>query len=143
MFSPRLFSLLPSSRRSLDGHRGDGILSPHLFSLAQNDGFLPLANLGGRDERLLNRLLTITGAGHAIRQALNAVAEEKKHLEEEIFPAVLELQRRDRKWTEMLDGQQRRELAEWGFAFLRREQAELLYGQQKVNALLLSHNHPI
>lgn len=80
----------------------------------------------------MNRILALSGAGRAIEKTLNEFEEEKRQLEEQIFPAVLELQRRERKWAKMMEPEQRKEMQEFGFTFLRKCQAELVFGKERV-----------
>lgn len=121
IFSPRLFSVTAPSGRSLPDKDDflSKLLSPHLFSLSPNDGLFSLPDLFGLDktigtDRWMNGVLALSGAGSAIRKVLEELAEEKKRLEEQIFPMVVELEKKDRLWRDMLDDAQRRHMAEQG-----------------------------
>ncbi|KAL3079053.1 hypothetical protein niasHS_014835 [Heterodera schachtii] len=149
--SPRLFSLASSSPRGAAQSKNDQLmdsllLSPRLFSLSPNDGLFSLPDLFSNQQmksgkkRWTNAILELSGAGKAIRKALDRLEEERKRLEERVFPTVLELERRDTRWRDLLDDEQKRGMAQQGFAFLTKQQAELVYGnaQHRIEKAILA-----
>ncbi|KAL3108112.1 hypothetical protein niasHT_015927 [Heterodera trifolii] len=149
--SPRLFSLASSSPRGAAQSKSDQLidsllLSPRLFSLSPNDGLFALPDLFNNPQmksgkkRWTNAILELSGAGKAIRKALDRLEEERKRLEERVFPTVLELERRDTRWRDLLDDEQKRGMAQRGFAFLTKQQAELVYGnsQHRIEKAILA-----
>uniref|UniRef100_A0A183BME1 ANK_REP_REGION domain-containing protein n=1 Tax=Globodera pallida TaxID=36090 RepID=A0A183BME1_GLOPA len=137
IISPRLFSVALSSTRDESASKKDLtdslLLSPRLFSLSPNDGLFALPDIFNNqrvlgEQRWMNAILALSGAGKAIRKALDRLEGEKKQLEDKVFPTVLDLERRDKRWRDLLDEEQKRSMEQRGFAFLTREQAKLVYG---------------
>uniref|UniRef100_A0A914H227 Uncharacterized protein n=1 Tax=Globodera rostochiensis TaxID=31243 RepID=A0A914H227_GLORO len=141
IISPRLFSVALSSTRDESPSKNDLIesllLSPRLFSLSPNDGLFALPDIFNNqkvmgEQRWMDAILALSGAGKAIRKALDRLEEEKKRLEEKVFPMVLDLERRDKRWRDLLDEEQKRSMEQRGFAFLTKGQAKLVYGSAEV-----------
>ncbi|KAI1721012.1 moulting cycle domain-containing protein [Ditylenchus destructor] len=139
ILSPRVFSIFPSHSNDQAGDDAKvRILSPELFSFYNNSGFLSLPQLFGlasMDEResleWIDLIVAMSGAGRSIQKLLEKHRDEINLLKHNLYPAVLKMERRDRKWERTrrsLTPAQRMSLREQNYVFLNTGQQRLVYG---------------
>ncbi|KAI1714383.1 moulting cycle domain-containing protein [Ditylenchus destructor] len=139
ILSPRMFSIFPSHSKHQNGEDAKSrIMSPELFSFHNNSGFLPLPQLFGltsMDEKesleWIDLILEMSGTGRSIQKLLDKHIDEINMLEHNLYPAILKMERRDRKWERMkrsLTPSQKTTLREQSYVFLNTGQQRLIYG---------------
>ncbi|KAI1716694.1 moulting cycle domain-containing protein [Ditylenchus destructor] len=140
ILSPRMFSIFPSHSNHQNGEDAKSrFMSPELFSFYNNSGILSLPQLFGltsMDEKesleWIDLILEMSGTGRSIQKLLDKHVEEINLLEHSLYPGILKMERRDRKWERMrrsLTPAQKTTLREQSYVFLNAEQQRLIYGK--------------
>ncbi|KAI1711516.1 CRE-MLTN-13 protein [Ditylenchus destructor] len=80
----------------------------------------------------IDLILEMSGTGRSIQKLLDKHVEEINLLEHNLYPGILKMERRDRKWERMrrsLTPAQKTTLREQSYVFLNSEQQRLIYGE--------------
>uniref|UniRef100_A0A7E4V7A2 Uncharacterized protein n=1 Tax=Panagrellus redivivus TaxID=6233 RepID=A0A7E4V7A2_PANRE len=132
LMSPRLFSILPT-----DQNKRKHLLSPTLFSFHNQDGMFALPDLMKNidlDEALsqkwLQTFLEVSGGIKALDDVAEQLRPRMEEMDTKIYPAALKLARMQENWevvSSSYTDEQINNMKEHGYAFLHREQIQMIY----------------
>ncbi|EYC07768.1 hypothetical protein Y032_0069g385 [Ancylostoma ceylanicum] len=136
VMSPRLFSLLPDT----SGSSRNSFLSPTLLSF-QKDGYLSLPELFDivnanekQQNMLLDIIMDVSGAGAQLEEMIAKIKPEIEEVRYIKLPLVQELSRKHEKWIRArskFTDEQEMDYEQVGYAFMNKDQLELIYNRQE------------
>ncbi|KHJ97698.1 hypothetical protein OESDEN_02317 [Oesophagostomum dentatum] len=135
VLSPRVFSLFPESSRS-----SKRLLSPTFFSF-QKDGFLSLPELFDiittnqkYQQLMVDIVMDISGAGAVLEKLVADMGPEIDELKNVKLPLIEKLSKKDQDWEmvhESFDEEQTSHFNGKGYAFLTKDQLDLIYSKEE------------
>uniref|UniRef100_A0A914DFL3 Uncharacterized protein n=1 Tax=Acrobeloides nanus TaxID=290746 RepID=A0A914DFL3_9BILA len=140
--SPRIMSILPSKSRKSQ------ILSPDLLSF-HRDGlfswpeiFQTMTGEQLEHSEWIDLLMDLSGASKALESAIQHLEPDIKYMKEEMYPAVLELEKMEQNWELVQNNytpEQKQALKKYGYTFLEPNQIPLIYSGRYAPKLELNY----
>uniref|UniRef100_A0A0N4ZSB9 Exported protein n=1 Tax=Parastrongyloides trichosuri TaxID=131310 RepID=A0A0N4ZSB9_PARTI len=133
--SPQLFNIIPPCGSKCK--QKNKLLSPSIFSFHEEDGYLTLPNIMKsainndiEQNQWLNLLLEVSGASNALQKAVDKLMPQIIEMENKIFPAIVNAERIEYKYKNMLkmyDREQLESMKTNGYTFLREDQLKAMH----------------